>query len=142
MKVPMTEYLEIDLDAELWLCRRCAHKVGSARASYKEGLLVYQRDPREIHKPILDPELYEFTFAPDPTWQQIIEYYCPTCGVMAEVEYLPIGHPPMHDMDFDLDALKQQWSKREPLTEAQLAGPSPSAYERKRHSHKRTPGGR
>ena len=142
MKVPMTEYLEIDLDTELWLCRRCGHKIGPAREAYKEGLLVYVRDPREIHKPILDPKLYEFTFSPDPTWEQIIEFYCPSCGVMAEVEYLPIGHPPLRDLEFDLDALKQQWSKREPLTEAQFAGPSPAAYEQHQHVHKHSHGGR
>ena len=46
------------------------------------------------------------------------------------------------DLEFDLDALKQQWRTREPLTEAQFAGPSPSVYEQNRHSHKRSQGGR
>jgi|SRR5271154_1608358 acetone carboxylase, gamma subunit len=123
MKVPMTEYLEIDLQRELWMCRVCHHEIGSARRPYKEGLLVSARDPREIHAPILNSEWYEFTFAPDPKWVQILEYYCPECGTMVEVEYLPPGHPPLNDMEFDLDALKAQWKDREPLTEAELAGP-------------------
>ena len=25
-----------------------------------------------------------------------------------EVEYLPPGHPPLHDIEFDIDALKQR----------------------------------
>jgi len=33
----MTEYLEIDLDADQWICRRCAQDLGSARGNYKEG---------------------------------------------------------------------------------------------------------
>ena len=31
MRIPMTEYLEIDLGTERWLCRRCGHDFGSAR---------------------------------------------------------------------------------------------------------------
>lgn len=108
MKVAMTEYLAIDLEKELWCCRRCERELASARRNYKEGLLVYARDPREIHRPILDPERYEYTFAPDPEWVQIVEYYCPGCGTMVEVEYLPPGHPPLHDLEFDIDALKER----------------------------------
>jgi acetone carboxylase gamma subunit len=132
----MTEYLEIDLERELWMCRRCGHEVGSAREAYKEGLLAYARDPAEIHKPILDPKLYEFTFAPDSSWIRIVEYYCPDCGVMMETEYLPIGHPPLSDMEFDLDALKAQWKDRKPLTEAELAGPDPVGMPQHKHAHK------
>ncbi|WP_036516735.1 acetone carboxylase subunit gamma [Nevskia soli] len=136
MKVPMTEYLEIDLDRELWLCRVCGHEIGPARGLYKEGLLVHARDPREIHKPVLDPEMYEFTFAPDPSWVQILEYYCPSCATMVEVEYLPPGHPPVHDMDFDIDALKAQWKTRKPLTAGELAGPDMAHFAQHTHSRK------
>jgi acetone carboxylase gamma subunit len=134
----MTETMEIDLTRELWMCRRCHHEIGAARNNYKEGLLVHARDPREIHRPILDPTLYEFTFAPDPKWVQILEYYCPGCGVMIEVEYLPPGHPPTHDMEIDIDALKAQWKDRKPLTEAQLNGPDlASQAHNSRHTHSR-----
>src|SRR6185369_8081811 len=67
MRIPMTEYLEIDLETERWRCRRCGHDLGSARGNYKEGTLVYDRDPTEIHRPLIDPGRYEFTFAPDAT---------------------------------------------------------------------------
>lgn len=113
MIIKMTEYLNIDLKKETWCCRKCQHELASARRNYKEGLLVFARDPREIHRPILNPELYEFTFAPDPDWVQIVEYYCPECGVMMEVEYLPPGHPPLYDMEFDIDALKERYLGKE-----------------------------
>src|SRR4029079_9878526 len=74
MRVPMTEYLFIDLDSERWLCRVCCHDLGDAHGNYKEGTLVYDRDPREIHPSILDPEKYEFTFAPDPAFCRILEF--------------------------------------------------------------------
>ena len=112
MKIPMTEYLRIDLDREAWECRRCGAVIGSARENYKEGLLVYDRDPRDIHKPLLDPTYYRFTFAPDPQWMRILEYYCPHCGTMVETEYTVPGHPPIHDMEVDIDALKAQWAQR------------------------------
>jgi acetone carboxylase gamma subunit len=117
MKVQITEYLRIDLASEQWECRRCEHALGSARGSYKHGLLVYDRDPREIHKPLLDPKLYQRTYSPDPAWCRILEYYCPQCGTMMEVEYLPPGHPPLHDIELDIDALKAQWSAREEVRE-------------------------
>jgi acetone carboxylase gamma subunit len=104
----MTEYLQIDLTDERWQCRRCHHDIASARDNYKTGLLVYDRDPREIHRPLIDPEKYEFTFSPDPLWCRIVEFYCPGCGTMIEVEYLPPGHPPTYDMEIDVDALRAQ----------------------------------
>jgi len=112
MRVPMTEYLEIDLDGERWNCRVCGHDLAPARGNYKEGTLVHDRDPGEIHRPLIDPARYEFTFAPDPAWCRILEFYCPGCGTMIEVEYLPPGHPPTFDMEIDVDALKTQWAAR------------------------------
>lgn len=112
MKENMTEYLAIDLKTEKWVCRKCDHDIAPARENYKEGLLVYVRDPREIHKPILNPELYEYTYSPDSDWLRIIEYYCPSCSTQVEVEYLPPGHPPIRDMDFDIDALKSRYQNR------------------------------
>lgn len=106
-RVAITEYLEIDLGSERWHCRRCSADLAPARSNYKEGLLVHDRDPREIHRPILAEE-YEFTYAPDPKWCRILEYYCPQCGVQVETEYVPPGHPPLHDIELDIDALKQR----------------------------------
>ncbi|MBX9607918.1 MAG: acetone carboxylase subunit gamma [Gammaproteobacteria bacterium] len=111
--VAITEYLEIDLEAERWHCRRCGHDIGPARENYKEGLLVYERDPREIHRPILDDTKYEFTYAPDPSWCRIIEFYCPSCGTMVENEYLPPGHPLTRDIELDIDQLKQRHAQGE-----------------------------
>lgn len=132
MKVLMTEYLRIDLDTERWECRRCNHVIGSARNNYKEGLLVYNRDPREIHRPLLDTEKYQRTFAPNPDWCRILEYYCPSCGTMVEVEYTVPGHPPLHDMEIDIDALKAQWRDRPEVIEP---APGPDAP-RPAHHHR------
>lgn len=118
MKVLITENLRIDLDTEKWECRACTAELFDARDNYKRGLLVYDRDPREIHKPLLDPNKYEFTYSPNPEWCRILEYYCPQCGAMIETEYLPPGHPPVRDIEFDLDSLKALWKDREEVREA------------------------
>jgi acetone carboxylase gamma subunit len=125
MKVLITEYLRINLDTEMWECRVCDHKIGPARNNYKEGLLVYDRNPVEIHKPLLDPTLYKNTFAPNPEWCAILEYYCPDCGTMVEAEYIVPGHPPVHDIELDIDALKLQWATRTEMTEHIAAGAPP-----------------
>ena len=34
--------------------------------------------------------------------------YCPNCGQMIEVEYTVPGHPPVHDIEPDIDDLKKK----------------------------------
>ena len=105
MRLVITEYLEIDLENEMWCCRNCGHELISARENYKKGCLVYERDPREVHPPIVDAE---YNFAPDPLWIRILEFYCPNCGVQIETEYLPPGHPVTNDIEIDLDILRER----------------------------------
>ena len=104
--VEITEYLAIDLADEHWHCRRCNHDLGSARKNYKEGCAVADRDPREVHDAVVQGE---YTFAPDPEWCRIVEFYCPSCATLLEVEYLPPGHPITHDIELDIDALKAKY---------------------------------
>jgi len=133
MRVPMTEYLEIDLDGERWVCRVCTQDLASAASNYKEGTLVNDRDPREIHRPLIDPAKYEFTFAPDPAWCRILEFYCPSCGTMIETEYLPPGHAPTFDMEIDVEALKAQWSRRPASAISAVAGPGRDVPVQRQH---------
>ena len=107
MRVQITEYLDIDLDGETWHCNRCGHGLGSAHRSYKEGCLVYDRDPREVHAPVGTNKDFNFSF--DPEWIRIVEFYCPSCAVMVENEYLPPGHPLTWDIQLDFDALKRKY---------------------------------
>ena len=109
-RLRVTEYLELDLDAEMWHCNRCGHLIGPAGHNYKEGCLVHERDPREIHRPVVEGE---FTLAPDPEWVRIVEFYCPGCGAQVETEYLPPGHPIIHDIELDIPRLKERLSSGE-----------------------------
>lgn len=109
-KIRFTEYLDLDIDREQWACNRCGHVLGPARDSYKKGCLVHDRDPREIHQPLVSAN---FNFSPDPLWVRIVEFYCPGCGTQIETEYLPPGHPITHDIEVDLDSLKERLRKGE-----------------------------
>lgn len=108
MKYMATEYLQIDLDREAWECRRCHHELGSARENFKKFTRIYPRNPQEVHRPKLNPDLYEFTFSPDPKACVIYEFYCPGCGTMMDVEYTVPGQMPLYDFELDLDSLKQK----------------------------------
>ncbi len=103
--IRFTEYLDLDVASEMWHCHSCGRQLISARKNYKEGCLVYDRDPREVHPPLIEAE---YTFSPDPTWGRILEFYCPGCGQQIETEYLPPGHPITHDIEIDVDALKRR----------------------------------
>lgn len=105
MKVRITEYLDIDLEREYWCCNRCGCELFSARDNYKKGCLIAEKDPDTIYPPVIDGE---FTFAPDPEWIRIVEFYCPRCGTMIDNEFLPPGHPITHDMEIDIASLKRR----------------------------------
>jgi len=102
-RLRFTEYLDLDLNDEHWYCHDCGTKLISARESYKKGCLVAERDPSEIHNPVIEGD---YTFAPDPGWVRIIEFYCPNCSRQIETEYLPPGHPVTVDIEVDLESLK------------------------------------
>ncbi|MFO1350885.1 MAG: acetone carboxylase subunit gamma [Gammaproteobacteria bacterium] len=106
--IRFTEYLDLHLDTEDWHCHACQGRLISARDNYKKGCLVYDRDPREIHPPLIQAD---YTFAPDPAWVRILEFYCPHCGQQIETEYLPPGHPITHDIEVDLAALKDRLAR-------------------------------
>ena len=109
-RIRVTEFLDLDIQEEKWVCNRCDRALGPARDSYKKGCLLYDRDPREIHPQIISSE---FNFAPDPEWIRIVEYYCPGCGAQIETEYLPPGHPLTEDIEIDIDKLKERLLKGE-----------------------------
>ncbi len=103
----ITENLTIDLDTEMWHCRRCEYALVSARRNYKEGCLVYARDPATLYPPRVAGERYTFTL--DASVCCFVEFYCPGCGLLIETETLPPGHPPTHDIELDLENLRKRF---------------------------------
>jgi hypothetical protein len=56
----------------------------------------------------IDATKYEYTFSPDPSYTALLEFYCPNCGTMVETEYTIPGHPPVHDIELDIDSLREK----------------------------------
>ena len=112
--IRIAESLDLDLDRELWRCARCGRELGPARENCKHGLLVHERDPREIHRPLIDGP---YNFAPNPEWIRVLEFYCPGCGVQVETEYLPPGHPITNTTEIDIDSLKERLRRGEVVLE-------------------------
>lgn len=110
MKTQITENLDVDLDARRWQCHHCSGDLGPATESYKKGCLVAARDPEEIWQPLVDEPV---TFSYHRDWCRIVEFYCPACAWLIEVEVLPPGHPITHDIQLDLDELDTRLSAKE-----------------------------
>ncbi|MFQ5516715.1 MAG: acetone carboxylase subunit gamma [Acidimicrobiia bacterium] len=101
----ITETLDIDLERELWVCNRCDTELGSARENYKLFLRAWARDPATIYPPLVEGSI---TLTTNKDWTQVVEFYCPGCGVLVEGEWLPPGHPITHDIELDIDDLKRR----------------------------------
>jgi hypothetical protein len=54
---------------------------------------------------------------------------------MMETEYLPPGHPPLRDIEFDIDALKEQWKDREEVLVPPIGNEPPQSKRRHQHRH-------
>lgn len=104
-RIRVTEYVDLAIEDERWRCHVCDHELGSARESYRQHARLHERDPREVHRPVLDGD---YSFAPDPAWVRIVEFYCPGCSTQIDTEYLPPGHPVTHDIEIDIDRLKER----------------------------------
>lgn len=110
MKLRVTEYLDLDLDQDKWCCNKCSAVLNDADKNYKEACLIHEKNPKEVHQPIVEEE---YNFSPDPNWVRIIEFYCPSCGAQMETEYLPPGHPLTYDIEIDVPALKARLLSKE-----------------------------
>ena len=107
MRRQITENVDLDLNLDStegwrWLCHDCGHDLGPAGENYKKGCLIAAREPTEVWRPHID-EAYTFSY--DPEWMRLVEFYCPGCGAMLELEVLPPGHPLTHDIELDLESL-------------------------------------
>jgi len=111
-RVRITEYLTIDLETEMWCCERCGADLVSARQPYQFGCLVHDRPATEVYgAPVELGEKQRLSYAPDPDFSHILEFYCPSCGAMVEVQYLPPGHPIPVDITLDIDRMKERYRK-------------------------------
>lgn len=115
-KVRVTESLDIDLDSEKWCCNQCGQSMNSAREPFIEGTLIYDKPASEIYGDNikLSPDT-TISYAPDPDFMHVVEFYCPGCGALISVQYLPPGHPIPVEIQLDIDNLKARYLKEADL---------------------------
>ncbi|MGO2111334.1 MAG: acetone carboxylase subunit gamma [Pseudoclavibacter sp.] len=111
MTIRITENLDVNMATRRWECHHCSADLGPADANYKRGCLIAERSPHEVWQPLVD-EQTNFSYRED--WIRIVEFYCPSCGWLIELEMLPPGHPITHDIELDLDALARRTAEPSP----------------------------
>lgn len=113
-KMPITESVDIDSEKEMWCCRRCGVELYSAKESYLKGCLVYERPANEIYGPPIPVKKdgAVISYAPETDFMRVIEFYCPNCGALMTVQYLPPGHPVIFDIELDIGKLKERAKKQ------------------------------
>ena len=114
-KLRITESVDIDLDKEMWCCSRCQAEIISARESYLKGCLVYERPASEVYGPPVPVkgDTHVISYAPQPDFMRVVEFYCPNCGATMTVQYLPPGHPIVTEIEVDIDKLKEANKERQ-----------------------------
>jgi len=86
----------------------CGHEFGDYRANWKLGALVRSRSTLDEFKEVYTPE----PACPEPEWQEIREFYCPTCLAQLAVEVVPPGYPMVFEMLPDLDRFYRDFMGR------------------------------
>ena len=115
-RVSWTESILLPLSPSLFIVQKdedrivkclCGHEFCDYRVNWKVEALICVRESEQEMR-----EVYHGTEMPDPTWQQLREYYCPGCGSQLEVEAVPRGCPPDFTFLPDLDTFYRDWLGR------------------------------
>lgn len=64
----------------------CGQEFGDYQQNWKEGALVYERDPSGT-------PVFRGPRVADPDWTVLREFYCPGCATQLDVEVVPRGYP-------------------------------------------------
>lgn len=111
-RVPWKDKIILCLQENLYIVEKnkqrivkcmCGHEFGDYRINWKENSLVYERDTEEKLE-----EIYRGRRKPDPEWQVIREFYCPTCAVLLDVEPVLPLYPFVFNFLPDFEA----WERR------------------------------
>jgi len=83
---------------------RCGHRFCDYRANWKLEARVHVRASEESFQ-----EIYPAKMHGDPRWNELREYFCPSCATLLEVEAVPPGYPVIHDFVPDLEGFYEEW---------------------------------
>jgi acetone carboxylase gamma subunit len=86
----------------------CGHDFCSWRENWKLYAAIRVRDSNESLR-----EVYPKMAHRDPEWEELREYFCPSCARQLEVEAVAHGYPVVHEFLPDLEGCYSAWLGRE-----------------------------
>lgn len=95
-------------DSELVIRCDCGHDLCGHTENPKMHALVFVRDTDELMQ-----EIFPKMGHADPDWQELREFYCPSCVRQLEVEAVPPGYPVVHEFLPDVGGFYRGWLGRE-----------------------------
>lgn len=109
-KVPWEDKILLRLSDHVYIVRKksgeritkcsCGHEFGDYRVNWKLNCLINVRKTIEEMSEVYSPE----PACPEPGWQEIREFFCPSCGTQLAVEVVPPGYPVIFEFFPDLDS--------------------------------------
>lgn len=84
----------------------CGHEFCDYKDNWKLHANIFVRDTEEKMN-----QVYPVLLAPDPEWQVLREYYCPSCASLLEVEAVPPWYPIIKEFEPDIDTFYNEWIK-------------------------------
>ncbi|MHA1805190.1 MAG: acetone carboxylase subunit gamma [Promethearchaeota archaeon] len=82
----------------------CGHEFGDYKENWKLKCRVRVRDTLATIE-----EIYPKYMGCDPEWEEIREYYCPSCLTLLDVEVVPPGYPVIFNFLPDIDVFYEKW---------------------------------
>lgn len=82
----------------------CGHEFGDYRVNWKLECLINVRKTLAEMSEVYSPA----PACPEPEWQEIREFFCPTCAAQLAVEVVPPGYPVMFEFLPDLPGFYRQ----------------------------------
>ena len=86
----------------------CGHEFGDYRENWKLRCRIRTRKTLEEMSQVFDPA----PAVPEPGWQEVREFFCPSCATQHAVEVVAPGYPIVFEMLPDLDKLYRDYLGR------------------------------
>jgi acetone carboxylase, gamma subunit len=83
----------------------CGHEFGDYRQNWKLKCRIRSRKTLDEMRQVYDP----LPAVPEPGWQEIREFFCPTCATQHAVEVVAPGYPVVFEMLPDLDKFYREY---------------------------------
>ncbi|TFF99172.1 MAG: acetone carboxylase subunit gamma [Promethearchaeota archaeon] len=112
-KVPWNETILIPLHEHLFVVSKdnkrivkceCGYEFGDYKENWKKKCRIRVRDTEDDIG-----DLYPKYMGCDPEWEELREFYCPSCFTLLDTETVPPGYPVIFNFLPDIDTFYEKW---------------------------------